>query len=126
MIKGMANRGRPYVYNPDTPADKISTVNATESFLSGHTSFAAANMFFIATVYAQHHPDGKLKPYLWTGAAVVPAVVGVLRVASGNHFTTDVIAGYALGAATGMLIPTIHKIKTQKSKKETVKEQRKL
>lgn len=35
---------------------------------------------------------------------------GVLRIVSGRHFTTDVLAGAALGALTGWLVPKWHEI----------------
>jgi membrane-associated phospholipid phosphatase len=126
FIKAIAHRSRPYVYNPSTTPDRIIAAGATQSFLSGHTAITAANLFFVATVYAQHHPQGKLRPYLWSGAVAIPAVVGVLRVASGNHFPTDVIAGYALGALIGYGIPTIHKIRTGNQNREKAGDIKKL
>ena len=46
---------------------------------------------------------------LFAGAAVPPAVVGYYRMKGGKHFRTDVLAGIAVGAATGILIPELHK-----------------
>ncbi len=34
--------------------------------------------------------------------------VGVLRIDSGSHFPTDVLAGAALGAGIGWLVATVH------------------
>ena len=53
----------------------------------------------------------KNKWLVWTGAAIIPATVGVLRVEAGNHFLSDVLLGYAMGAASGILIPELHKKK---------------
>ena len=53
---------------------------------------------------------------MWAVAASIPAVTGYLRVRAGRHYVTDVATGYALGAAIGWLVPTIHKnSKLQKS-----------
>ena len=45
------------------------------------------------------------------GAALAPATVGFLRVKGGKHFPTDVLTGLVVGAATGYLVPRLHKIK---------------
>ena len=37
--------------------------------------------------------------------------VGSLRVAAGMHFPTDVLAGAAVGAALGIAIPDLHRVK---------------
>ncbi len=66
-----------------------------KSFPSGHTSrsFAAA-----ATIYNR---EGK---GLGIPAFVVASFVGVARVKGDKHFWTDVLAGAAIGTATGFLI----------------------
>ena len=60
-----------------------------------------------------YHPDMKTeyKIGLWTFVAAVPFATGYLRVSAGKHFPTDVIAGYAVGAFVGWLIPELHKRK---------------
>jgi len=50
---------------------------------------------------------------LWISAATIPAIAAGLRVASGRHFPTDVLTGYAVGALVGYYIPELHKKKTQ-------------
>ena len=47
---------------------------------------------------------------MWAGAAVYPALVAYLRRDSGHHFRTDVLTGYAIGAAIGYFIPQLHKV----------------
>jgi membrane-associated phospholipid phosphatase len=104
-------RPRPYVYGPGWIPDKELSSGDQAAFVSGHTSLSAAGSFFFARVFSDYHPDSKLKPYVWGLAATVPAVTGYLRVRAGRHYPTDVIAGYALGAAVGYLVPTLHKKK---------------
>ena len=110
FVKGVALRSRPFVYNKeDFSLEDKQTISARHAFFSGHTSLTAASFFFTAKVFSDYYPDSKFKPYVWTVAIVVPAMVGYFRVAAGKHFPTDVITGYAVGAAIGFLIPHFHK-----------------
>lgn len=113
LIKTTTKRNRPFVYNPDAPVAKKTTRNARTAFLSGHTSISAANSFFAAKVFSDYYPESKWKPAVWTAAAVLPAITGYLRIRAGKHYPTDTIAGYALGAVTGILIPHFHKKKRE-------------
>ena len=109
FTKGVVLRSRPFVYNEDFAISEKKKVNARHAFFSGHTSLTAASCFFTAKVFSDYFPDSKYKPFVWAGAIIVPAAVGYFRVAAGKHFPTDVIAGYAIGAAVGFLIPQLHK-----------------
>lgn len=111
LIKYTVRRSRPFVYNPTVELAEKQTKTARSSFLSGHTSVTATNCFFVAKVFSDYFPDSKWKPLVWTGAATIPALAGYLRVKAGKHFPTDTIAGYALGAAAGILVPQLHKQK---------------
>jgi len=64
------------------------------SFPSGHTTAA----FSAATVYAYEYKDEILIPVLAYSAA---SLVGISRITQNAHWTTDVIAGAALGYITG-------------------------
>lgn len=109
LIKTSVSRSRPYVYAPDWDPERPLSSGDRASFISGHTSLAAAGSFFFATVFKDYYPDSKLKRYVWGAAVTIPAVTGYLRVRAAKHFPTDVIAGYALGAGIGYLVPTLHK-----------------
>ena len=82
--------------------------DARKSFFSGHTSMTAANSFYAAKVYADMYPDSKWKPWVWTAAALLPAVTAQQRMAAGKHFFTDVLVGYGVGALIGWGIPQLH------------------
>jgi len=119
MAKAIFRRTRPMVYNPLTDTDLESISKTRLSFFSGHTSGTAALSFFSAKVFADYFPDSKWKPVVWSAAAIVPAVAAYTRVKSGNHFPTDVITGYTVGALFGILIPQMHK-KNRKNKNERI------
>jgi membrane-associated phospholipid phosphatase len=82
--------------------------DARKSFFSGHSSMTACNTFFAAKIWSDMHPNSKLKPWVWTAAAAVPAYAALQRVQAGKHYPSDVIVGLAVGAAMGYLIPQIH------------------
>jgi membrane-associated phospholipid phosphatase len=109
VIKGLTQRIRPYVYDPNPSQEKKTGKEAKLSFYSGHTSTTAAMSFFTAKVFSDYLPDGLTKYLIWTGAIIYPALAGYLRVDSANHFPTDVLVGYAVGALIGYYIPELHK-----------------
>jgi membrane-associated phospholipid phosphatase len=111
ITAGAINRSRPLVYGTETPMQRRISNNSQRSFYAGHTAATAASTFFTAKVFSDMNPDSKLKPYIWVVAAAVPALVGYQRYKSGQHFLSDNLLGYGLGAATGILIPHWHKVK---------------
>lgn len=112
-VKHTVNRTRPYVYNTNLSTDIRTNNQSRKSFFSGHTATSASITFFFAKVMNDYHPNMKtgIKIGLWSFAALVPATTGYLRVRGGNHFRTDVITGYIVGAFTGWVIPHLHKKK---------------
>lgn len=108
----IANRYRPYAYNPNVSMQSRQRGGARNSFYAGHPSVVATATFFMAKVYSDYHPDMKNKWILYTTAGVLSATTGYLRLKAGQHFTTDVIVGVIMGAATGILVPHFHKNKT--------------
>lgn len=110
LTKEIIKRTRPFVYNENAPLDKKMKRDATSSFFSGHTSTTASNAFFMAKVYADYYPNSKWKPLVWTSAAMLPLATGILRFTAGKHFFTDILTGYLVGAAVGVLVPHLHKI----------------
>lgn len=109
LVKSLVKRTRPFSYNSLSPLDLKLDPDARKSFFSGHTSVTAANTFFAAKVFSDIYRESKWKPLVWSGAAVVPAWVGLERVLAGKHFPTDVAVGYLFGAAIGYLIPELNK-----------------
>ncbi len=106
-------RTRPLAYLPASQDLKLLALqqapDARLSFFSGHTSGTACATFFAAQVFDAYWPDHPARPYVWIGAATLPAVVGLLRVRAGKHFPSDVIAGYVVGASVGLVNPWLHR-----------------
>ncbi|QLG46488.1 phosphatase PAP2 family protein [Costertonia aggregata] len=116
ITAGLVNRSRPLVYNSDAPLNERLEANGQNSFYSGHVAATATAAFFAAKVFSDFNPDSKLKPFVWTVSAVIPVLAGYYRIEARKHFLTDVVLGYILGAATGILVPEFHKRKENKVK----------
>lgn len=109
VTKLLARRKRPYVYGQSGFDGDMFTKNAQKSFFSGHSSNTATNYFLAAKMFNDFYPDSKAKTAIWTTAAIIPAITAWNRVRAGKHFFTDVIVGYIVGAAVGIIIPEIHR-----------------
>lgn len=109
LFKEIVRRPRPYCYNPDAPLSEKLKRDARQSFFSGHTSFSAAATFSAARIWSDYHSDSGWKPVVWATAAVIPATVGFLRVKAGKHYLTDVLTGFVVGGACGLLVPHFHR-----------------
>jgi membrane-associated phospholipid phosphatase len=115
IAAGAIHRSRPLVYGTKAPISLRLAKKSQRSFYAGHTAASAAATFFAAQIFQDFNPDSKARPYVWTVAAIVPAVVGYLRYKSGMHFLSDNILGYVIGAGTGILIPKLHRSKALKN-----------
>lgn len=115
IFKAVVSRPRPFTYNTEVPNEIRIEKGNNHSFFSGHTSYAATLSFFTAKVIADNTENTTLKAIVWTGAIVWPAATGYFRYQAGRHFPTDVITGYAVGAAIGYLVPHLHKVNTKQS-----------
>lgn len=111
LTKNIVRRKRPFTYNPNVPLSEKTDLDATSSFFSGHVSMTAASTFMTAKIWNDYYPNSPAKPYIWTAAALLPAINAYLRVRGGKHYATDVLVGYIVGAGVGLLVPQLHKIK---------------
>lgn len=111
LSAGAISRSRPLVYSSEAPYDKRVSNNSQRSFYAGHVSASATATFFAAQVFSDFNPDSRAKPYVWIAAAAIPAVVAYYRYEAGMHFLSDIVLGYGLGAAVGILVPKLHRTK---------------
>lgn len=112
LMKNLFRRTRPFVYNDDPriPDSLKLSHTARRSFPSGHTSTAFASMVFLATVYGKMYPNSDARNWVWAGCLTTAGLTGYLRYAAGYHYPSDILAGAALGAFTGWLVPQLHEI----------------
>ena len=107
-IKLLVYRTRPYMYFDGYPQDKVDEGDWNCSFPSGHTTFAFTAASFTTMLFCNYFPDSKWK-YAVAGASFgLAALTGALRMASGNHFFTDVLAGAFIGSICGIAVPYMH------------------
>jgi membrane-associated phospholipid phosphatase len=106
-----ADRYRPYVYSDETPLDFRTRGGGRNSFYAGHVALVATSTFFMASVYADYHPDSKIKWVFYSLAGAMTGTTAVLRQAGGLHFPSDILLGIVQGTATGLLVPRLHKNK---------------
>lgn len=111
--KYAVRRPRPFTYldpslHPDLPG-ALKGYDSRLSFFSGHTSGTATATFLAAQLFDTYWPNHKARPFVWLGAALLPALSGYLRVRAGKHYPSDVVAGYVVGASIGLINPWLHR-----------------
>ena len=110
LTKVLVSRPRPYLYGTSEGSEEHKMKDDNQrSFFSGHTSLSAASWFMMASMYQDYHPESKLAPYIWATAYLVPAATGYYRYDAGKHFLSDVLTGYFIGRAIGVMVPRWHK-----------------
>lgn len=102
-------RPRPLTYNNEVEMEMRTGDQRSNSFFSGHVSTAATATFFMTKVYTDYHDiTGWNRIALYGVASVPPLFVGYHRMHAGKHFRSDVLLGFVIGAANGILIPHLH------------------
>lgn len=78
----------------------METINA--SFPSGHAMLSTVVYLTLGAMLAQSMPKKRLRVFVFGVAVFLAATVGISRIYLGVHWTSDVLAGWSLGAAWAM------------------------
>jgi membrane-associated phospholipid phosphatase len=105
--KVSAGRQRPFVQscnaNPNYDTDCDAGRDRNASFFSGHGSSTAT----LAGLLCSRHRNLLSLDGLWCiGGIGGTAATGVLRIIADDHWATDVITGWSVGAVFGFILPT--------------------
>ena len=109
-VKYVAVRKRPFVRYGNGDTSGIYSVYDADSRLSlpsGHTALATALGVSLATTATLE--ESTVTPWLWVAAAFGSVTTATLRMTAEKHYFTDVVAGAAIGAACGVVIPLMHR-----------------
>ena len=92
VLKQFYDRPRPDL------VDHLDTVH-TASFPSGHAMMSTVIYLTLAALVVRFFDDIRVRIYVICVAVFISGLVGVSRIYLGVHWPSDVIAGWALGAA---------------------------
>ncbi len=92
VLKGQFGRPRP-------GAEFAELVAPGLSFPSGHATISAIVFLTIAALIASTRTRAGEQTYILATATLMALLVGLSRIALGVHWATDVVAGWAFGAA---------------------------
>ncbi len=106
LLKHTISRSRPYLYYDNPPGEKKD--DWEKSFPSGHTTMAFASAVFTSYTFRKYNPESPWRLPLTIGVYTIATATAALRIMSGSHFLTDVIAGAALGSLIGFGVPWLH------------------
>ncbi len=104
ILKRTTGRIRPYCKLGHEMWTGASAEGYRQSFPSGHTAYA----FSVATVFATEFSDVPLVPWISYGVA---GLVGLSRMNSNVHWSSDVLCGAALGYFIGKAVTRFNRDK---------------
>lgn len=114
------NRFRPLVYSAESPMNVRTSGNARNAFFAGHVALVGTSAFFVAKVLADYHPDSKVKWLYYSLAGAITGATGYLRHRAGEHFPSDIFIGTGVGVASGLLTPSLHRIRAVSNRRLTI------
>jgi undecaprenyl-diphosphatase len=103
--KALVSRQRPYMYFDMASGGEAESGEGDQSFPSGHAALAFAGATFFSSMLRRYCDDPSRRIPLIAASFACAAGASVLRVASGNHFPSDVAAGAAIGILSGLAVP---------------------
>lgn len=89
------------VDRPRPPGATIEAIGSIAGYPSGHTvrAVVVAGLIALAFLQTRQSGDGLARAVAATGVATVAVLTGLARIASGDHWPTDVVGGAILGVA---------------------------
>ena len=129
FVAAVAGRRRPYnrsiCHDPEfAETNDCTGSNRYRSFFSGHSTAA----FTLAALTCVHHIElplyggGPQEAIPCVGTMITASAVALLRVASDQHYLTDVLVGAAFGTASGFAVPYLfHYMHDEKAPNKTLK-----
>ena len=109
LIRVVSGRERPWVHDL-APEDKPATDRPEQnnlSFISGHSATAFALAVSSGTVASRR--GRRIAPAIWVTGLTLAVATSYLRIASEQHYLTDVLAGVGTGVAIGLAVPFLHR-----------------
>lgn len=104
VVKFSVGRQRPYAHYR-SPAYPLAGNDDNLSFVSGHSALTFAIATAAGTVAQRRHYA--LAPAIWATGLSLATTTAYLRIAADKHYLSDVLAGGALGAAAGVVLPRL-------------------
>ncbi len=108
---------RPYMYAQEGKGLKQAGKAKPEaygSFFSGHTSAAFTVAVFTSEWFSETHPNSSATRVVRALAFSLASLEGVLRIAAGKHYPSDVIVGALVGTGVSYGVLSLHKRQDEK------------
>lgn len=97
LLKSFFDRARPDIF-------VHQSLTNSSSFPSGHATNAAVTYLTMAILMAKLVESTKMKAYILGAGLLVPMLVGLSRIFVGVHWPSDVLGGWLIGLAWGLLV----------------------
>ncbi|GMR13553.1 MAG: hypothetical protein BMS9Abin29_1765 [Gemmatimonadota bacterium] len=114
--KATLRRSRPFTYlsladRPQDSAYDVSRERAFRSMPSGHAASAWTGATLGMMEHLLRRPEASWVERAGVGflGGALAGSTSALRVAAGQHFPSDVLAGAGIGLATGVTVPLLHR-----------------
>ncbi len=108
---------RPYIYSESEDGKKMAEKAKGEaygSFFSGHASAAFTVAVFTSEWYSETHPNSVNMGIVRALAFSLAGLEGVLRIAAGKHYPTDILVGALVGTGVSYGVLGLHKNRNEK------------